>query len=83
MKFDSIEIVGIGLMIAVLYCIVVCVVVFRRKPDAEQRVGKPKSGFKWIAPGQIWTGQAVNIDGTPMMGNTDIYGNPYGVTSAE
>lgn len=31
-----------------------------------------------------WThdsGPSVNIDGTPMMGNVDIHGNPYGVTS--
>ena len=25
----------------------------------------------------------VNVDGTPMLGDVDIYGNPYGVTSAQ
>lgn len=29
------------------------------------------------------TGPVVNIDGTPMIGNMDINGNPYGVTSRE
>ncbi len=29
-----------------------------------------------------WTESSVNIDGTPMLGDTDIHGNPFGVTGS-
>lgn len=29
-----------------------------------------------------WTDFSVNIDGTPMLGDTDIHGNPFGVTGS-
>lgn len=31
----------------------------------------------------IDTSPAVNIDGTPMCGDMDIHGNPFGVTSSD